>query len=68
MRQIPSDLTQAIEEWRTVYHRLATQPRTFLRRKLIRLSGEVLFHSHWEQWQTTSARSALHTTGRGGRS
>ena len=67
MRPIPSDLAQTLEEWHATYRRLAAQPRSPLRRKLIRLSCKVLFHPHWENGRTTAARSALYATGRGGR-
>lgn len=68
MRQIPDDLARALEEWHTTYRRLAAQPRTGLRRRLIRLSAEVLFHPYWGSGQCTAARSILHTTPPEGRS
>ncbi|MDO0936489.1 hypothetical protein QQY66_34080 [Streptomyces sp. DG2A-72] len=68
MRPIPDELAQTLGEWHTTYRQLSAHPRTVLRRKLIRLSTAVLFHPHWESSQRTAARSALHTTGWGGRS
>ncbi|ANP51559.1 hypothetical protein J2Z21_009061 [Streptomyces griseochromogenes] len=61
MRPIPDDLTQALEEWHTTYRRLAAEPRTALRRRLIRLSAQVLFHPYWDGGRRTAARSSLYT-------
>lgn len=58
----------ALRKWHTTYRQPSAQPRRPLRRKLIRLSSKVLFHPHRESGQKMAARSALHTTGRGGRS
>ncbi|POX55327.1 hypothetical protein C3489_11105 [Streptomyces sp. Ru71] len=66
MGPIPDDLHQALEEWHTTYRRLAVQPRTALRRRLIQLSAEVLFHPHWAG-ERTPAASALYAAGRGAR-
>ncbi|MER6086770.1 hypothetical protein [Streptomyces bluensis] len=65
MRPIPDDLAQALEEWHTTYRRLAEQPRTALRRRLIQLSATVMSHPHWQDGERTAARSALHTNGQG---
>lgn len=61
MRPIPDDLALALEEWHTTYRQLAAQPRTVLRRRLIRLSAQVLFHPYWGSGRRTAARSILHT-------
>ncbi|MFF8402585.1 hypothetical protein ACF1AB_36325 [Streptomyces sp. NPDC014846] len=67
MRPIPDDLAHAQEEWHATYRQLAVHPRTALRRRLIRLSSQVLFHPYW-QGRGTAARSALSVPGPGGRS
>ncbi|GGI94370.1 hypothetical protein [Streptomyces brasiliensis] len=68
MQAIPDDLAQALEEWHTAYRRLAVQPCSSLRRKLVRLSAQVLFHPYWQTGQRTPARSALYVAQRGARS
>ncbi|MGV9892090.1 hypothetical protein [Streptomyces sp. NPDC003395] len=55
MRPIPDDLARAVDEWHATYRQLAAQPRTVLRRRLLQLSGEVLFHSHWHGRRTPAA-------------
>ncbi|MEV0976531.1 hypothetical protein [Streptomyces sp. NPDC049915] len=60
MRPIPDDLARAVDEWYATYRQLAAQPRTVLRRRLVQLSGEVLFHPHWHG-ERTPAASALYT-------
>ena len=65
MRPIPDDLVHAQEEWHATYRQLAARPRTALRRRLIRLSSEVLLHPYWEG-RGAAARSALFVSGRGG--
>ncbi|MFB7510424.1 hypothetical protein [Streptomyces broussonetiae] len=67
MRQIPDDLARAQEEWHAVYLRLAARPGTALRRRLTRLSSQVLFHPYW-QGRRTAARAALFAPRWGGRS
>jgi hypothetical protein len=59
MREIPADLAQVHEEWRATYHQLAVHPGTELRRRLIRLSSQALFHDYW-QGQQSAAWAALH--------
>jgi hypothetical protein len=59
MSAIPGDLARAQEEWWATYGRLATQPHTAVRRQLIHLSSEVLFHPHW-QGRWSAAWAALH--------
>ncbi|MEU1402575.1 hypothetical protein ABZ471_09430 [Streptomyces sp. NPDC005728] len=66
MRPIPDDLAQAQEEWHAAYRQLAACPRTALRRRLIRLSSEVLFHPYW-QGRGMTARAALFAPTQGGR-
>ncbi|QOV37198.1 hypothetical protein IM697_01655 [Streptomyces ferrugineus] len=70
MRSFPDDLVQAQQEWSATYHRLAGGPgRTELRRRLYRLSTEVLFHPYWrEGGRTPAAWAELRKQGRGGRS
>ncbi|GGX28890.1 hypothetical protein [Streptomyces chartreusis] len=71
MRSFPDDLVQAQQEWSATYHRLADGPgrTTELRRRLYRLSTEVLFHPYWRQGGRTPAGWAeLRNLGRGGRS
>ncbi|MFF9212905.1 MULTISPECIES: hypothetical protein [unclassified Streptomyces] len=60
MRPIPDDLAHAVDEWHATYRQLAAQPRTVLRRRLLQLSGEVLFHPHWHG-QRTPAASVLYS-------
>ncbi|MGW4569471.1 hypothetical protein ACWEN3_46600 [Streptomyces sp. NPDC004561] len=67
MRRIPDDLALAQEEWHVTYRRLAACPGAALRRRLIHLSSQVLFHPYW-QGQGTAARAALFVSPRGGRS
>lgn len=55
MRPIPDDLARAVDEWHATYRRLAAQPRTVLRRRLVQLSGEVLFHPYWHGRRTPAA-------------
>ncbi|MEV0982525.1 hypothetical protein [Streptomyces sp. NPDC049915] len=62
MRPIPDDLARAVDEWHATYRQLAAQPRTVLRRRLVKLSGEVLFHPQWHG-QRTPAASALYAGG-----
>ncbi|WP_079175313.1 hypothetical protein [Streptomyces malaysiense] len=59
MRPIPDDLTRAHEEWHATYRQLAAHPRAELRRRLPRLSAQVLFHPYW-RGQRARARAALH--------
>ncbi|MER5546481.1 hypothetical protein ACWDBP_35055 [Streptomyces sp. NPDC001233] len=59
MSTIPADLAQAHEEWHATYRQLAVHSGTELRRRLIRLSSEVLFHSYW-QGRQSAAWAALH--------
>ncbi|MEU6369334.1 hypothetical protein ABZ876_27215 [Streptomyces sp. NPDC046931] len=68
MRPIPDDLAQALEEWQATYRRLAARPGTALRRRLLRLSTDVLFHPHWGSGREAAARSVLYAAGRGGKS
>ncbi|MFS4096618.1 hypothetical protein [Streptomyces sp. AF1A] len=65
MRSIPADLAHTQQEWQATYRQLAAAPGTALRRRLIRLSSQVLFHPHW-QGDGTAARAALFASGRGG--
>jgi fido (protein-threonine AMPylation protein) len=65
MRSIPADLAHAQQEWQATYRQLAAAPRTALRRRLIHLSSQVLFHPYW-QGNGTTARAALFAPGRGG--
>ncbi|MFF9768456.1 hypothetical protein ACF1GT_17900 [Streptomyces sp. NPDC014636] len=65
MSAIPDDLARAQREWQATYRRLAAQPRTALRRRLIRLSSQVLFHPYW-QGRRTGAWPALQSAGRRG--
>ncbi|MEV7817791.1 hypothetical protein AB0P05_45415 [Streptomyces flaveolus] len=58
-QSIPDDLAHAQQEWHTTYRQLATRPRTALRRQLIRLSTEVLFHPYWQD-RRTGPWAALH--------
>ncbi|MFF7751799.1 hypothetical protein ACFZCP_21670 [Streptomyces sp. NPDC007971] len=62
MRPIPDDLADALQDWHATYRRLAVQPCTVLRRRLVRLSAQVLFHPYWESGRRTVARSVLHAT------
>ncbi|MEH0548914.1 hypothetical protein ACWGH3_01945 [Streptomyces sp. NPDC054884] len=66
MRPIPADLAEALEDWHTTYRRLAAQPCSALRRRLIRLSCEVLSHPYWGGGRSAAARAAFFTAGRGG--
>jgi hypothetical protein len=59
MSPIPDDLARAQQEWRATYQQLAVRPRTDLRQRLIRLSGEVLFHPYW-QGRRSAGWAALH--------
>ncbi|MGW0208734.1 hypothetical protein ACWDZ8_24025 [Streptomyces sp. NPDC003233] len=67
MSPIRDDLAHAREQWHATYRQLAVRPRTTLRRRLIHLSAEVLFHPYW-QGRRSGAWAALHATGREGRS
>ncbi|MFF7972105.1 hypothetical protein [Streptomyces sp. NPDC007905] len=67
MRAIPHDLAHVQEEWHATYRQLAARQRTALRRRLIRLSSQALFHPYW-QGHATTARAALFAARRGGRS
>jgi hypothetical protein len=58
MRPTPEDLAHAQEEWHATYRQLAGHQRTVLRRRLIRLSSQVMFHPYW-QGRQTAARAAL---------
>ncbi|MFG3032976.1 hypothetical protein ACGFZJ_31230 [Streptomyces sp. NPDC048253] len=50
MRPFPDDLVQAQQEWNATYRQLAARPgRTELRRRLRRLSAQVLYHPYWQQ-------------------
>ncbi|MEU3843636.1 hypothetical protein AB0E88_26790 [Streptomyces sp. NPDC028635] len=62
MRPIPDDLARAVDEWHATYRQLAAQQRTVLRRRLVKLSGQVLFHPHWDG-RRTSAAAALYAAG-----
>ncbi|MEH0448654.1 MULTISPECIES: hypothetical protein [unclassified Streptomyces] len=66
MRPIPADLTEALEDWHTTYRRLAAHPCSALRRRLIRLSCDVLSHPYWGGGRSAAARAALFAAGRGG--
>lgn len=70
MRPFPDDLVQAQQAWSATYHQLAERPgRTEWRRRLYRLSSEVLFHPYWqERGRTAAAWWELRNLGRGGRS
>ncbi|MET8563224.1 hypothetical protein ABZV75_22510 [Streptomyces flaveolus] len=59
MQSTSDDLTHAQQEWHTTYQQLAVRPRTALRRQLIRLSTEVLFHPYG-QGQQSAAWAAPH--------
>ncbi|MFF3195054.1 hypothetical protein [Streptomyces misionensis] len=59
MRSIADDLTRAREEWHSTYRQLAVCPRLELRRRLIRLSVQVLFHPYW-RGRPSQAWAALH--------
>ncbi|WP_189958846.1 hypothetical protein [Streptomyces alanosinicus] len=59
MRQIPDDLAQAQKDWHATYRQLAVCPRTALRRRLICLSSQVLFHPCW-QGRRSAGWAALH--------
>ncbi|OIJ87121.1 hypothetical protein [Streptomyces monashensis] len=59
MSPIPDDLARAQEEWHATYEQLAAQPRAALRRRLVRLSSEVLFHPYW-QGHRSVGRASLH--------
>ncbi|MFG2607645.1 hypothetical protein ACGFT2_29495 [Streptomyces sp. NPDC048514] len=60
MRSTPEDLAHAQEEWHATYRQLAEHQRTELRRRLIRLSSQVMFHPYWQD-RGTAARAALFT-------
>ncbi|MDX3802587.1 hypothetical protein [Streptomyces sp. AK04-3B] len=66
MRPIPADLTEALEDWHTTYRLLAARPCSALRRRLIRLSCDVLSHPYWDGGRSAAARAALFSAGRGG--
>jgi len=56
MRPFPDDLTQAQQEWSATYRQLAELPgRTELRRRLYRLSAQLLFHPHWQHRRPSPA-------------
>ncbi|MET8724073.1 hypothetical protein [Streptomyces misionensis] len=59
MRPIPDDLARAHEEWHSTYRRLAVCPHPELRRRLIRLSTQALFHPYW-RGRPSQAWAALH--------
>ncbi|MEU6423309.1 hypothetical protein [Streptomyces spiralis] len=59
MSPIPDDLARAQEEWHATYRRLAARPCTAHRRRLIRLSSEVMFHPYW-QGRRSAGWAALH--------
>ncbi|GHI53924.1 hypothetical protein Srubr_37700 [Streptomyces rubradiris] len=48
MSLIPNDLARAQEEWHTAYRQLAERPHTALRRRLLHLSAQVMFHPYWQ--------------------
>ncbi|MER6565521.1 hypothetical protein ABT288_04875 [Streptomyces sp. NPDC001093] len=66
MRPIPDDLARAQAEWHATYRQLAARPRTALRRRLIHLSSEVLFHPYWHG-RRSAGWAALHAGERTGR-
>ncbi len=68
MRRIPDDLIQAQEEWHAAYRQLAARPRTALRRRLIHLSSEVLFHPFWQGHESVARAALFVPPRRGGRS
>jgi hypothetical protein len=59
MSPIPNDLARAQEEWHTAYRQLAERPHAALRRWLLRLSAQVVFHPYW-QGQRQEAWAARH--------
>lgn len=59
MGPIPDDLALIQKEWHAAYQQLATCPRTALRRRLIHLSSEALFHPDW-QGRRSAGWTALH--------
>ncbi|MFI0813264.1 hypothetical protein [Streptomyces echinatus] len=59
MSPIPDDLAHAQDEWHATYRHLAAGPRTALRRRLISLSSQVLFHPYW-QGRPSAGWAALH--------
>ncbi|WP_161179936.1 hypothetical protein [Streptomyces sp. SID4985] len=59
MRPIPNDLLHAQQEWHAAYRQLAVRPSTALRRQLIRLSAEVMFHPH-RHGRRAGSWAALH--------
>ncbi|MEU5083768.1 MULTISPECIES: hypothetical protein [Streptomyces] len=59
MSTIPNDLARAQEEWHTAYRQLADRPCAALRRRLLRLSTQPMFHPYWQS-RRQGAWAALH--------
>ncbi|MFF8610992.1 hypothetical protein ACF06X_34370 [Streptomyces sp. NPDC015346] len=58
----PDDLVAAQRSWAATYEELArpgTTRSTVLRRRLIRLSGQVYFHPSWDQPRPGAGRPEL---------
>jgi hypothetical protein len=69
MRPFPADLARAQQEWSATYQQLAERPgRTELRRRLYRLSAQLLFHPYRQQRRPSPAAwSELRGLGRSDR-